>query len=205
VLSPLRSVLASPLRPARRRRESGQTLVEFALVIPLALVMIVGIVEFALAFNALLSINFATREAALVGAEAGNFSSADCVILSKVEESVGAPSNPSQISEVRIYKSTATGTETTTANVYSRSGSMSCQTTDGTSYSVPYTRQGAENYVQISRCNVLSGCGGQKLDHIGVKVTYVYTWHTPLSAFLSWSGNGYTLVKSNAMRMEPIL
>jgi hypothetical protein len=195
----------SPAPTGGRRRQRGQTLVEFSLVIPLAIVLIMGIIEFALAFNALLSINFATREAALVAAEAGNYSDADCVILNMVDSTIGAPANDGQIAEVKIYKATTTGAETATANTYTRTGSFSCTLPDGASITVPYARIGGENYVQASRCNVLAGCGGQKLDHIGVKVTYTYRWHTPLSGLLDMSGTGYTLVKSNAMRMEPIL
>lgn len=36
-------------------------------------------------------------------------------------------------------------------------------------------------------------------------MTYVYKWKTPLPGLISMTGPGYTLVKSNAMRMEPVL
>jgi hypothetical protein len=199
--APIDTAPASPAEP----REGGQTLVEFALVIPLALVLIMGIIEFALAFNALLAINFATREAALVAAEAGNYDNADCVILSMVEQSITEPADDDHITEVTIYKATTTGAETATANVYTRTGTTACLMPDGSNLSLPYSLSGGENYVQITRCNVLAGCGGQKLDHIGVKIEYTYLWHTPLAGFLNMGGTGYDLVKANAMRMEPVL
>ena len=43
------------------------------------------------------------------------------------------------------------------------------------------------------------------VDTIGVSVAYDYTWHTPLKSLLGWTGNGVNFVRSNAMRMEPIL
>jgi Flp pilus assembly protein TadG len=203
------------LNRARGRRRSphksaGQALVEFALVIPIFLVMLTGIIEFALALNSVLSINFATREAALIAAEAGNGDGADCVILAKVEASVGAPSNNGQISEVRIFKSDRNGAQLAT-NRYVRTGSMTC-TFSTASVTVPYTLSGTENYPDTKRCNVLAGCPANAplpsttaVDHVGVQVNYTYFWHTPLRSFLDLSGTGYALVKSNSMRMEPVL
>jgi Flp pilus assembly protein TadG len=193
---------------AARRR--GQALVEFALVIPIFLVMLIGIIEFALALNSVLTINFATREAALVAAEAGNADGADCVILAKVEQSMGSPSNAAQISEVRVFKSDKNGVALAT-NRYVRSGSMSC-TFSTTTVTVPYSLSGTENYPDTKRCNVLAGCAPNApmpattaVDHVGVSMTYTYVWHTPLKSLIDLNGTGYVLTKSNSMRMEPVL
>ena len=43
----------------------GQSLVEFALVFPMFFILFLGVVEFAFAFNAILAVNFASRDAAL--------------------------------------------------------------------------------------------------------------------------------------------
>ena len=99
-----------PIRATRRgSRAKGQSLVEFALVFPIFFVLLMGLIEFGLVFNALLSINFATRDASLIAAEAGNGAGADCVILKKIEDSIGAPSNKAQITQVEIYKANKTG------------------------------------------------------------------------------------------------
>jgi hypothetical protein len=171
------------------------------------LVLIIAIIEFALTFNALLAINFATREAALIGAEAGNDDNADCMILHTVDKSITPPTDDGQITEVRIYRAhPATGQPSGGAiNVYARGGgSLSCDLPDGGTATVPY-RLVSEAYPEATRCNVLAGCGGSPLDHIGVQVTYQYLPHTPLANLTNVGGSGYTMVKSNAMRMEPIL
>jgi hypothetical protein len=43
------------------------------------------------------------------------------------------------------------------------------------------------------------------LDHIGVDIRYAYTWATPLKNLVGLNGGGYTIDKSNSMRMEPVL
>ena len=75
-------------------------------------------------------------------------------------------------------------------------------------YTVPYTLT-STTYPEAIRCNISGGCtpvgGNAVIDTIGVKITYAYTWHTPLGNLLSWTGAGLTLVQSNASRMEPVL
>jgi Flp pilus assembly protein TadG len=181
-------------RPASR----GQTLVEFALVFPFFMVILLGIIEFSFALNAILAIDFASRDAALAAAEAGATDGADCSVLRSLDQSVTAPASNSNITEVRIYKSDSNGQSLGPVNVYDRSGSAACA---GLGY-----HQVSEGYADTDRCNELAGCGVQSsVDTIGVQITYDYDWHTPLHALISQSGGGYTMVKSNAMRMEPIL
>ena len=76
------------LRPGRAHGR-GQALVEFALVFPIFITMMMGILEFSFVFNAQLSVGHATRDSALIAAEAGNASGADCVILQQIENERG--------------------------------------------------------------------------------------------------------------------
>jgi Flp pilus assembly protein TadG len=191
----------------RRTEARGQTLVEFALVFPIFFVLLMGMIEFGLVFNALLSINFASRDGSLIAAEAGNGVGADCVILNKVEQGIGAPASKSRITTVEIYKAGKTGNPIAgKVNTYARTGSMTCTLPDSTTLTVPYTLSGAAGYVDTSRCNIQGGCSGSGgVDTIGVKVTYSYTPFTPLGSFIGLGSTSYTLVESNAMRMEPVL
>jgi hypothetical protein len=50
------------------RKEKGQSIVEFALVVPILLIFVMGIIEFGFMFNAYLTISNASREAARLGA-----------------------------------------------------------------------------------------------------------------------------------------
>ncbi len=193
----------------RGRRQRGQSLVEFALVFPIFIVMMMGILEFSFLFNALLSIGHATRDAALIGAEAGNQSSADCAILETIENDVSSPADKSRIERIDIYQSDRNGNVVAGAvNTYTRTGSKTCQMPDGTSLTVPYSET-SNGYPPEDRCNVVAGCPdiapGRQLDTVGVKITYQHSWVTPLSNLLNLTGSGVQLVQSNAMRMEPIL
>jgi len=214
---------ASPGARVAARDSRGQALVEFALILPFFVVLLMGVLEFGFLLNAVLGTNFAARDAALLAAEAGSAPGADCVILKSVEDDTSAPSADSRILEVSIYRSDHNGTQIGgSANVYNRTGSTTCTYPDDSTVTVPYTLTSA-GYTEDDRCNYLGGCpalGRTELDTIGVAISYSYSWHTPLAAFLPFFetlwGNGthsgtplpaagYTIVKSSIMRMEPVL
>jgi len=207
----LRRPLGRPGLLARRRgpgqaRSEGQTLVEFALVFPIFIVVLMGVIEFAFYFNALLGISFASRDAALAGATAGANQNADCAILQNLETAVGSPINKASIQQVRVYRANKNGTEIAgVANVFVRSGTMSCTSFTGTPFTVPYTKTGS-GYDWSIRCDTQAGCGGSPMDNIGVSIIYRYTWRSPLHALVPGIGGGsggITFTRSNAMRMEP--
>ncbi len=197
--------------PRRRRTDAkGQTLVEFALVFPIFFVLLMGMIEFGLVFNALLSINFASRDGSLIAAEAGNAVGSDCVILEKIENAIGAPASKSRVTKVEIYKADKNGIQIGSfVNTYNRTGSTTCTLSAGpppVTLTVPYTISGAAGYADTTRCNVQGGCGGSGgVDTIGVKITYAYTFITPMGSFIGLGISNFTLVESNAMRMEPVL
>jgi Flp pilus assembly protein TadG len=197
--------LLRPPRSSRRRAGHGQALVEFALVFPVFIVLLLGIIEFAFLFNALLSVNYSARDAALAAAEAGDGAGADCVILDTVDTSIGAPTSDNRIGSVDIYQATPNGVMIGTPTRYTRGGTTTCNFVDGTSLTVPYTRA-TNNYPEASRCNILGGCGvgHPTVDNVAVRVTYTHTWVTPLQNFLG-GGTSLTFDRSSVMRMEPIL
>lgn len=169
--------------------------------------MLMGFIEFAFMFNALLSIGHASRDAALVAAEAGDNSGADCAILAQVQKDVSAPADSSRITQVVIYRSDQNGAVVGgEQNVYSNGGTTTCTMSDGTTLSVPF-KQDSVSYPSETRCNVQVGCpdATHPLETIGVKIVYQHTWVTPLANLVSLGGTGATLTQSNAMRMEPVL
>ena len=189
----------------RDRRESGQSLVEFALVFPLFMLLTLFIIEFAFVFSALLGVNFASRNAALTAAEAGSDKLADCVILQQVENSIGAPGNKANVQTVTIYRSDQSGSTRLATLTYTRGGTTTC-TKGAVSLSVPYSSP-TGTYTHDQRCNYLNGCpllGRTQIDTIGVEITYDHYWVTPIHNF-GLAGTHVTLTQSNAMRMEPIL
>jgi Flp pilus assembly protein TadG len=197
--------LRHPRRLRRGRRETGQALVEFALVFPTFILLTLFIIEFAFVFSALLGVNYASRNGALVAAEAGNDPLADCVILQQVEGSIGAPGNKANIQSVTIYRTDQSGSTRLATLTYTRGGTTTC-TKGTTTLSVPYSSP-TGSYTYGQRCSFLNGCpilGRTQVDTIGIEITYRHTWVTPIRNF-GLAGTGATLTQSNAMRMEPIL
>jgi Flp pilus assembly protein TadG len=190
----------------RRRYGRGQTVVEFALILPLFMLLLMAIIEFGFLFNSFLAINFASREASLVAAEAGTMGQADCLILDAIEKSVTAPSDAALITEVRIYRANRAGTMTGDINRYQRTGATTCTLPSG-EMQVPYEPIGAPGYLPGDRCNRLAGCPANPtgVDQIGVEVSYAYGWHTPLGSVFGGSGGSTNLTNRNVMRMEPVL
>ena len=201
-----------------RHRDRGQTLVEFAMIFPIFIVIFFGIIEFGFMINGQLSLNYATRDAALVAAEAGNNATADCLILQQIDKDLNPPTDESRVLTIHIFSADLTGhpvpgIETT----YTRGGSTTCG-----SITVPYAL-GTDAYPYNVRCNDLdrSACppdytsaGNTGVDTIGVRIDYGYRYITPLGGAVQllpgsgtplWSGTGMTMTAANAMRMEPIL
>jgi len=195
-----------PRHPAAKRSGRGQALVEFALVFPIFIVVLLGIIEFAFLFNALLSVNYSARDAALAAAEAGDGVGADCVILDAVDAAIGAPTSDNRIVKVEIYQATAAGVLVPgKLTTYARGGTTSGAACGTTGLSVPYTRT-ANGYPEATRCNVLAGCpsGSTTVDNVAVRVTYTHTYVTPLQNFLGGGGT-LTFDRTSVMRMEPVL
>jgi len=203
---------------------SGQTLVEFALVFPLFIVLVMGIIESAFLFNAELSLNYATRDAALVAAEQGARSEADCYILQKIDEDLKPPTDKSNVVTVHIFSATETGAQLSSPveQTYTRTGG-SAWDCSAAPYTMPYA-VGTSSYAPILRCSdvdrstcvagTTTGPSNTGVDIIGVQIDYGYRYVTPFGSALSllqgsgapmWGGAGFQMTVRNAMRMEPIL
>jgi len=104
----------------RRLGERGAALVEFAMVLPLLLLLLLGVVEYGIAFNQRLTIGNVSQTAARVGTAVGNKPEADMSILGAVAQGVfSLPGNGTQIiKQVQIYKADAFGEPTSQNNVY---------------------------------------------------------------------------------------
>ena len=197
-----------PRPSGSRRRRRGQSLVEFALVLPIFVSLLMGMIEFAFVFNATLSVNYAARDAALAGAEAGNAIGADCVIVDAVEHAVGSPTTDDRITMIEISKANPNGGMIGSATVYTRTTDptdMQCTGVAGIP-NMPYDRT-ANGYAEIDRCNILGGCptGSATVDNISVRITYHHAWVTPLPNFIGGGPGGLTFSRDSIMRMEPIL
>jgi len=208
----------------RRHRSRGQALVEFTLVIPIFLGVVVAICEFSFLFTSFISVSYASHDAAQVAATYGNTAGADCAILQRISSDITVPADPAKIKDVDIYwVNTATANASPVSgaeNIYTYDGgSHQCHKPDGTPINVPFpiaSTSAAEStsggYPESTRCNVNSGINcpatngvsHNTVDTLGVKITYQYTWVTPLPAMIGGSGNGPLFTLINIMRLEPV-
>ena len=182
--------------------DTGQSLVEFALVLPVLMMCILGLIEFAFAFNSRDSVFFAARDASMLAAEGGNITGTDCVVLDRVERDVVSPARPVRIQTVKIFRSDKNGVELYgEESVYSRGGTITCTYGNGTSLTVPYTLT-TSLYPEANRCDVFAGCGGTHTtpDNIGVTINYQHSW---VSSVAKISLNGLTFNLTSATRIEP--
>ena len=179
------------VRRIRSRREAGQGLVEFALVLPLFVGLLMGVIEFGFLYNNLLTVQFAARQGVSAAAQAGGVDGADCSILNAVERALSPPIDRTRVEFVEIFQSDAAGDLVSgIINRYVREGTLDCPGT-GTQ---PYTLVGSEGYPQIDRHDALV----EGLDVIGVRVGYGYVGMTPVALGRTWDlSDGATL------RMEP--
>jgi Flp pilus assembly protein TadG len=202
----------------RRPAEAGQTLVEFAMVMPMLLLLFMGVLEFSLALNASLAVNRASQQGAHVAASAGNLAGADCLILDAVESALGTPNSADRISEVLIERTALTGDQAYATQRWVRGGSTTCTYPDGSDVAVPYTRV-LSTYPEDQRCTVLAGCPllvppRSTVDDIGVTVRYTHAWITPLNGALDMivpgggggsGSSGWSFERRNIFRLEPTL
>ena len=184
------------------RRDAGQALVEFALLLPVLFLLLIGLIEFAFVWNSRNTVLFASRDGSMLAAEGGNLNGTDCVVLKRIEADIVSPASAIRLQQVTIYWSDLNGVQIgANSNVYDRTGSKTCDYGDGTTLTVPYSLT-TGGYLEASRCNTLAGCGGSHttVDTMGVKVTYQHTW---LTSFARITGTGVTFTESAIARAEP--
>ncbi len=189
----------------RRRTDGGrgQALVEFALVIPVFLFILLGIVEFGFAFAHHMTMEYATREGARMGAGLANGSDEfkckdvdDQVIaaVQRVLTASGAQLDVSQVGEIRIYKANATGQESGPVNVWAPGKGPKV---DGAHL---LFKQSSGNWDACTRNN--AGLG--QTDSIGVSMVYDYRYLTPLGTLSGLVGNPVlTMGDRTVMALNP--
>lgn len=197
--------------PLRRRRDArGQALVEFSLVIIVFITMMMGMIEFGVAFSVKMQVSFASRDGAILAAESGASDplTADCAILSRIDQDFLPPTSRSKIDHVDIFWATATGGINNGAvETYIPSGTLgaSCPT-------LVWSR--TQNlYPAQNRCSSISGsslglCQASPVhtgpDRIGVTIVYKYDWITPLPGLIGLSGSGASFSQTNLTTIEPV-
>jgi Flp pilus assembly protein TadG len=205
---------------AGRRYQRGQGLVEFAMLVPVFLVILLGMLEFGFAFNHNLTLEYATREGARAGAAMADGSQKDTTAcgngttlsavnvdpliiaaVQRVLESPGSMVDISQVQDITIYKVSNDGLTTGPSNVWTK--------TIGAGPNVPCVPSqkldfspGSVNWPVSSRTP-----GGAAPYSIGVSITYNYQFRSPLGGILRFfGGSGWsqlTMTDKTVMALEP--
>lgn len=196
--------------PDTETKDSGQTLVEFALVIPMVLLLFMAVIELALGFNAFVGLNRASQHAAHTASIAGNQAGADCLILSQIEEDVATPNRREAIIHVLIQRTSLAGNWPYQQQLWERNFSTTCTLPSGDDITIPYSL--TENgYPEDQRCPALKGCPAMNrstVDNIAVGIRYRHDWITPMAAIItSLPGGtaGWNFTQRNIFRIEPTL
>ena len=95
---------------------------EFAIVVPLLLALLLGMAEFGIAFKERLAISAATERGARIGATTGTAAEADFLILEATLAGLLDEINPNNLINIIIYESDQAGNMTGNQSVYTYSG-----------------------------------------------------------------------------------
>lgn len=206
--------MSSPrLRRTRRladRKTGGQALVEFAIILPLFMILLLGLVEFGFVFANYQGLEYATREGARTGAALANgqngqngqppattCTTIDNQVIAAVQRVItgkGSIVSLANVSQIRIFKyDDATGGPL--------SGSINVWTpgagpvVDGVALKFAWTS---------GTWNACTRDNGATPDSIGVDLTYSYHLTTGLATLLHWTGtSSMTMTDQTVMVLNP--
>ena len=204
-------VLRRPLGGSHRGRGRGQSLVEFALILPVFMILLLGLVEFGFVFAHHQGLEYATREGARTGAALSNgqdgqngqpfattCKTIDEQIIAAVQRVItgsGSLVPIANVSQIRIYKSDLNGVPITgSINVWTKA-------TGPVVDSVPLL------FNRTSSPDPWPAClrdNGSTPDAIGVDLTYTYHMATGLGSMLGWAGmNVIPMTDATVMVLNP--
>ena len=132
-----RDETATASRTTNRRRQRGQTLVEFALVIPLFMGILIAIVEFAFTFNAVLARSTRAATPRSWPPRPGTPTAPTAPSCARSRPTWARRPTRATSRSVEVYQASAAGDQIGAATVYARGGAFNCTMPDGTSITLP--------------------------------------------------------------------
>lgn len=102
--------MKAPQRKFQRNRESGQTMVEFALILPTLAILLFGVIQFGIAFNNYITVTDAVRAGARAAAVARHLPAGERD--SKITSKVLASAENLDTSQLAVSVSVSPGWET---------------------------------------------------------------------------------------------
>jgi hypothetical protein len=196
--------------------ERGQALAEFALIVPVLVLALMAILEFGLAFNHHMTVEYATREGSRTGSALARGGRTNCVggvdlvgvdqqtiaAVQRILKSPGSPITLSDVSEIRIYRADASGNQVgSQANSWRYTGGTGPDLDPGLGVERLDFSQTSVGWPVCSRNN------GASPDSIGVRVIYTYRLQTPLGSVMRYfggnSGATFTFDDRTVMALNP--
>ncbi len=179
-------------RRKTRDDERGQAVVEFAMILPLFIVILMAALEFGSAIDHRTAMAYAVREGARVGASLGNGgtspNSVDPAIIAAVQRGLTDPIRMENITSIQIFKASTAGQPISSyINTYDKDGNLI----------------GTAGWPASTRVT------GSSADSIGIRVRYDFHPSTPLASLLGLFGGGpapyntMPMTDTTVLRLEP--
>jgi len=164
----------------QRRGERGAAMVEMAVILPLLLLLVIGILEYGLLFGEKLTIAAATSSATRTGATMGQEDTADIRMLEALEAGLYDQVDAGVLISVEIFRAVAVdGTKTADINTYDYFPSdLTCKWDPCPLPGHPRFGYGGSWWPEYRNTTLFPGGGG--LDVLGIEVTYFHTSITDL-------------------------
>ncbi len=205
-------------RSSDREREQGQGLVEFSLIVPIIILIVISVAELGLAFGNKHTIGYGSREGARVGSALATGKVPDCLggldpalvdatlvsAVQRILKSPGSGIDIGNVEEIRIFKADSNGDETAgLVNVWEYTGPGSGPDVDpaegyGT---IDFNLIGSNAWPACARDNTTA-----TPDSIGVTVVYTYDFVTPLPSVVNSIAGGalsLELTETTVMSLNP--
>jgi hypothetical protein len=208
---PLQPRPAAGSSPGQR----GQGLTEFALILPIFLILLVAMLEFGMAFSDRLTMGNATREGARIGAAMGTGTTTTCsgdpngvdtTIIASIQnilKSGGSDVELSNITQIRIYRASSTGAQIgSSVNVWTYTPGAGPDADPDAGTEILDFSPSSVSWAACSRSNT-----PPNPDSIGVRIDYRYRLNTPLAALLNIVGGSQAatidMIDHTVMALNP--
>lgn len=172
--------------------QRGATIIEAAIVLPLLILLVVSVMELGVAFKDYLTVDFAAKEGARVGALAGNDINADCAIVQSIVAGYGVNDFDS-LDSITIFQVSESGTPLPNrSNVWVFPNNTSDDPNDCDDWTV-----GPHGWDSTTRD--VSLAGSADLDIVGITIDTTHGW---ITGFPPWRG-GMDISRTAIQRLEP--
>jgi hypothetical protein len=169
----------------------GANMVEFAIVMPIILLVVIGILETGVAFRDFLTVSNAAKEGVRVLAAMGDDPMVDCVALTKTASALTTSVRIQNLISVEIYRADANGNQIMVdTNRYTLDiGGDPADCDDWTA--TVYGWDPLDRIVEVG--------GSPPLDIAGMRIMYTHRW---ITGFPPFSGS-FTINEATISRLEP--